>query len=51
MWGTDWTRATALLTYREGVDAFRLAEQLSESERAALMGSSLMQIYHWKPDA
>ena len=51
MWGTDWTRATALLTYREGVDAFRLAEQLSESERAALMGSSLMQIYRWKPDA
>ncbi|MBH81165.1 MAG: hypothetical protein CMQ49_11730 [Gammaproteobacteria bacterium] len=51
MWGTDWTRATALLTYREGVDAFRLAEQLSETERAALMGSSLMQIYHWKPEA
>src|SRR5262249_45582156 len=24
MWGTDWTRATALLTYQQGVDAFRV---------------------------
>jgi predicted TIM-barrel fold metal-dependent hydrolase len=49
MWGTDWTRATALLTYEQGVEAFRATNRLSESERAALMGDTLQQIYHWSP--
>ena len=26
MWGTDWTRAVRLLTYEQGVEAFRVAE-------------------------
>ncbi|MFP6814473.1 MAG: amidohydrolase family protein [Pseudomonadales bacterium] len=47
MWGTDWTRAVGLLTYEQGVDTFRTTDQLSESERAALMGGSLEQIYNW----
>ena len=50
MWGTDWTRATALVTYQEGVDAFRLTEQLSGAERAALMGGTLATIYGWSPE-
>ncbi len=50
MWGTDWTRAVALLTYKEGVDAFRLANRLSESERAVLMGGALSRIYDWSPN-
>lgn len=50
MWGTDWTRAVKLLTYEQGVEAFRVNEQLSDSERCALMGESLAKIYDWSPD-
>ena len=49
LWGTDWTRAVDLLTYEQGVEAFRVTDQLSAAERAALMGGSLMKIYHWAP--
>ena len=49
MWGTDWTRAVALLTYKEGVDAFRVTDRLSNSDRATLMGGSLTKIYGWAP--
>jgi predicted TIM-barrel fold metal-dependent hydrolase len=49
LWGTDWTRATALLTYAEGVDAFRLTDRLNEGERQALMGGTLSHIYRWAP--
>jgi L-fuconolactonase len=49
MWGTDWTRATALLTYRQGVDAFRLTDRLSDSDRAALFAGTLQRIYRWSP--
>jgi len=49
MWGTDWTRAAALLTYKQGVDAFRTTDRLNESERAALMGGTLAKIYRWSP--
>ena len=51
MWGTDWTRAVNLLTYEQGVEAFRVTDQLSEDERAALMGGTLQQIYNWSPGA
>jgi predicted TIM-barrel fold metal-dependent hydrolase len=47
MWGTDWTRAVALLTYREGVEAFRVTDRLSDSDRAALMGDTLARVYNW----
>lgn len=50
MWGTDWTRAVKLLTYEQGVEAFRVTDQLSDSERAALMGGTLAKIYNWSPD-
>ena len=49
MWGTDWTRAVALLTYKQGVDAFRLTDRLSDSEKAALMGETLTRVYGWSP--
>jgi L-fuconolactonase len=49
MWGTDWTRATELLTYKEGVEAFRITDRLSESDRAELMGETLMRVYKWEP--
>jgi predicted TIM-barrel fold metal-dependent hydrolase len=47
MWGTDWTRAVALLTYEQGVEAFRVTDRLSASDRATLMGDSLARIYNW----
>ena len=49
MWGTDWTRAVRLLTYEQGVEAFRVTDQLSDSERSALMGGTLAKIYNWSP--
>ena len=49
LWGTDWTRATAFLDYRQGVDAFRCADWLGTEERAMLMGGSLTRVYRWAP--
>jgi predicted TIM-barrel fold metal-dependent hydrolase len=49
MWGTDWTRAVALLTYKEGVEAFRITDRLSDTERAALMGGTVSKVYSWSP--
>jgi len=49
MWGTDWTRAVELLTYRQGVDAFRLSPHLSASDREKLMGGTLAKVYRWSP--
>ena len=51
MWGTDWTRAVALLTYKQGVDAFRVTDRLSDSERATLMGDTLALVYNWSSRA
>jgi predicted TIM-barrel fold metal-dependent hydrolase len=50
MWGTDWTRATKLLTYEQGIEAFRVTDQLSDSERSALLGGTLAKLYNWSPD-
>jgi predicted TIM-barrel fold metal-dependent hydrolase len=49
MWGTDWTRAVALLTYKQGVDAFLVADRLSDSDRAVLMGATVTRVYNWSP--
>ncbi len=51
MWGTDWTRAVGLLNYEQGVEAFRVTGQISDSERSTLMGGSLVKIYNWSPDS
>ena len=47
LWGTDWTRAVALLTYKEGVESFRVTRRLFDSDKAALMGGTLMRVYNW----
>jgi predicted TIM-barrel fold metal-dependent hydrolase len=49
MWGTDWTRAVALLTYEQGVEAFRVTDRLSDSDRTILMGETLRRVYNWSP--
>jgi L-fuconolactonase len=38
-----------LLTYQQGVEAFRVTDRLSESERALLMGETLARVYNWSP--
>ena len=50
MWGTDWTRAVGLLTYQQGVDAFRDTDRLSAADKAKLMGGTLARVYAWSPD-
>ena len=49
LWGTDWTRATKLLNYEQGVEAFRVTDQLSDAEREVLMGGTLKRVYKWSP--
>jgi len=51
MWGTDWTRAVGLLTYAQGVDAFRETDRLSAADKAKLMGGTLARVYGWSPAA
>ena len=51
LWGTDWTRATNLLTLEQGVEAFRITDQLSDAERSVLMGGALSRVYNWAPGA
>jgi predicted TIM-barrel fold metal-dependent hydrolase len=49
LWGTDWTRAVELLTYEQGVEAFRVTDRLSDSDRATLMGGAATRVYQWAP--
>jgi L-fuconolactonase len=49
MWGTDWTRATSLVTYADATAAFRDADWLSMSDRAALTGGTLGNVFGWRP--
>ena len=49
LWGTDWTRAFAVVNYEQAVEPFRLTDRLSESERAMLMGGSCERTYGWAP--
>ncbi|MGI9479549.1 MAG: amidohydrolase family protein [Hyphomicrobiaceae bacterium] len=49
LWGTDWTRATELITYAQGVEPFMTTDRLSNSDREILMGGALRKIYDWAP--
>ena len=49
LWGTDWTRAAAVVNYEQGVEPFRAASRLSEPERAMLMGGACAKAYRWAP--
>jgi len=49
LWGTDWTRAFAVLNYEQGVEPFRQTNRLSDSERAMLMGGACAKAYGWSP--
>ena len=49
LWGTDWTRAFAVVNYEQAVTPFRVTDRLSESERAMLMGGACARAYGWSP--
>ena len=49
LWGTDWTRAFAVVNYEQAVESFRLTDRLSASERAMLMGGACVKAYGWAP--
>jgi predicted TIM-barrel fold metal-dependent hydrolase len=49
LWGTDWTRAAAVVSYEQGVRPFLETSRLSESERATLMGGACAKAYRWEP--
>lgn len=49
MWGTDWTRAVAFLTYAQGVEAFRVTDRLTDADRAVLIGGTAEKVYGWAP--
>jgi L-fuconolactonase len=49
LWGTDWTRAYAVVNYEQAVEPFRMTDRLSDSERAMLMGGACAKAYRWSP--
>ncbi len=49
LWGTDWTRAHAVVNYEQAVKPFRETKRLSDSERAMLMGGACAKAYRWSP--
>jgi L-fuconolactonase len=49
LWGTDWTRAAAVINYAQGVEPFKMTDRLSTSERAMLMGGACAKAYRWEP--
>jgi len=49
LWGTDWTRAFAVVNYEQAVEPFLKTDRLSASERAMLMGGACAKAYGWSP--
>ena len=49
LWGTDWTRAFAVVNYEQAVKPFFMTDRLSASERAMLMGGATAKAYGWLP--
>lgn len=49
LWGTDWTRAFAVVNYEQAVEPFRTTSRLNEAERSMLMGGACIKAYGWSP--
>src|ERR1041385_2411621 len=49
LWGTDWTRAFAVVSYEQAVRPFLETDRLTDSERAMLMGGACAKAYRWSP--
>jgi predicted TIM-barrel fold metal-dependent hydrolase len=49
LWGTDWTRAFAVVNYEEAVEPFLKTDRLSDSDREILMCGATAKAYGWSP--
>jgi len=49
LWGTDWTRAFAVVNYKDAVEPFLRTDCLNDAERAMLMGGATAKAYGWSP--
>jgi L-fuconolactonase len=51
LWGTDWTRAFAVVNYNyeQAVEPFLKTDRLSDTERAMLMGGACTKAYGSSP--
>jgi len=49
LWGTDWTRAFAVVNFEQAVEPFLTTDRLSDAERAMLMGGACAKAYGWSP--
>lgn len=49
LWGTDWTRAFAVVNFEQAVEPFLNTARLSDGERAMLMGGACAKAYRWSP--
>jgi predicted TIM-barrel fold metal-dependent hydrolase len=49
LWGTDWTRAFAIVNFEQAVKPFAETTRLSAAERAMLMGGACAKAYGWSP--
>jgi L-fuconolactonase len=49
LWGTDWTRAYAVVNQEQATKPFLETNRLSDSDRAMLMGGACAKAYRWKP--
>ncbi len=49
LWGTDWTRAHAVVSYEQGVRPFIETDRITTDERAMLMGGACARTYGWSP--
>jgi predicted TIM-barrel fold metal-dependent hydrolase len=49
LWGTDWTRAFAVVNFGQAVKPFLETGHLSHTERAMLMGGACAKAYGWSP--
>jgi len=49
LWGTDWTRAFAVVNYGQSAEPFLKTDRLSDTERATLMGGACAKAYGWSP--
>ncbi|RPG39805.1 MAG: amidohydrolase [Hyphomicrobiaceae bacterium TMED74] len=49
LWGTDWTRAHAVVNYEQGVRPFIETDRITDDERAMLMGGACAKAYGWSP--
>jgi predicted TIM-barrel fold metal-dependent hydrolase len=49
LWGTDWTRAYAVVNFEDAVRPFLETDRLTDDERAMLMGGACARAYNWSP--